>query len=397
MQAACAYYREGAIDVRVAVWIAACFLIGGFFGAKLATMISVKLLTKGFALLAGIAVKLWLPTNLIRMKTHLTPKSVAHIVRLLTILVGLIAVLMVGTGATLIVWYAYPPDYWHPPGDAQLPAGEAGKQIRYGRELIAHTATYLGPVGSVRYLSNGMNCQNCHLDAGTKVLGNNYSAVFSTYPKFRDRSGSVETVVKRITDCFERSLNGKGPDSTSREMTAMVAYMKWLGTGVPKDKKPDGAGLTKLPYLDRAADPAKGKFLYSAKCQSCHGAIGEGIKVTGNRQYTYPPLWGPHSYNDGAGLYRLSSFAGYVKNNMPYGATYQRPLLTDEESWDVAAFVNSMPRPHKDQSNDWPKIGTKPVDFPFAPYADSFSEGQHKFGPYQPIADAKKTQDNSSK
>lgn len=289
------------------------------------------------------------------------------------------------------------PAYWQPPTDAQLPAGEAGKQIRYGRELVAHTAKYLGPTGSVKHISNGMNCQNCHLDAGTKTLGNNYAAVASTYPKFRTRSGSVENVVKRITDCFERSLGGQGPDSNSREMKAMVAYMNWLGTGVPKGKRPEGVGLAKLPYLDRAADPAAGKRLYAAKCQSCHGVKGEGLKIAGDSQYTYPPLWGPHSYNDGAGLFRLSNFAGYVKNNMPFGANYQAPQLTDAESWDLAAYVNSMPRPHKDQSHDWPNISTKPVDFPFGPYADSFSEKQHKFGPFTPIADARKTSEPQSK
>ena len=294
--------------------------------------------------------------------------------------------------------YARPqpkPAYWHPPVEAQLPTGEAGKLIRYGRELIAHTAQYLGPAGSVSRLTNGMNCQNCHLDAGTKVLGNNYSAVFSTYPRFRERSGSVESVAKRISDCFERSLGGQAPDSTSREMRAIMAYMQWLGTDVAKDQRPAGVGLAKLPYLDRAADPAKGRLVYVAKCQSCHGPKGEGIKVSGDAQYTYPPLWGPHSYNDGAGLYRLSNFAGYVKNNMPYGASYQNAMLTAEESWDVAAFVNSMPRPHKDQSKDWPDLRAKPVDFPSGPYADSFSEKQHKFGPYAPIADARKEKGKS--
>lgn len=282
------------------------------------------------------------------------------------------------------------PSYWHPPGDAQLPAGQAGSLIRYGRELIVHTAQYLGPSGSVAHLSNGMNCQNCHLDAGTKVLSNNYSAAFSTYPKFRERSGTEETIVKRISDCFERSLNGRSPDSSSYEMKAMIAYMKWLGINVPKGDKPKGAGVAKLAYLDRAASPNHGKLVYKAKCQDCHGARGEGNKLAGDTQYIYPPLWGPHSYNDGAGLYRLSNFAGYVKNNMPFGASYENPMLTDAEAWDVAAFINSMPRPHKDQRHDWPEPADKPVDFPLAPYADYFSEKQHKYGPYQPIADAKK-------
>ena len=81
--------------------------------------------------------------------------------------------------------------------------------IRYGRQLISNTAYYLGPKGKVAFMSNGMNCQNCHLNAGTKPFGNNYSAVASTYPKFRERSGGIENIYKRVNDCFERSLNGQ--------------------------------------------------------------------------------------------------------------------------------------------------------------------------------------------
>ena len=58
-----------------------------------------------------------------------------------------------------------------------------GALIQYGYELIAHTSLYLGPKGSVQHTTNGMNCQNCHLEAGTKPWGLNYGAVFSTYPK----------------------------------------------------------------------------------------------------------------------------------------------------------------------------------------------------------------------
>jgi thiosulfate dehydrogenase len=102
-------------------------------------------------------------------------------------------------------------------------------------------------------------------------------------------------------------------------------------------------------------------------------------------EYTYPPLYGEHSYNKGAGLFRLSKFAAFVKSNMPYGVSYENPFLTDEEAWDVAAFVNSMPRPEKDLSGDWPDIAKKPFDHPFGPYADGFTEEQHKFGPFDPI------------
>ena len=269
--------------------------------------------------------------------------------------------------------------------------GEQRAMIIYGEDLIANTAKYLGPHGSVLQISNGMNCQNCHLDAGKKPWGNNYGGVYSTYPKFRARSGTVENIYKRVNDCLERSLNGMALDTNSYEMQSIYAYMKWLAQDVPKNKKPYGAGLPTLPYLNRAADPQKGRLVYNNACQSCHGINGDGLLSADSVSYTYPPLWGNKSYNDGAGLFRLSRFSSFVKNNMPFKiASHNKPALTDEEAWDVAAFVNTQPRTHKDQSGDWKDISTKSVDEPFGPYADNFSETQHKLGPYQPIVLAQK-------
>lgn len=129
-----------------------------------------------------------------------------------------------------------------------------------------------------------------------------------------------------------------------------------------------------------------GAEIYTTKCESCHGADGLGQLKTDGRTHQYPPLWGDGSYNDGAGLYRMSRFAGYVKMNMPQGVTWEYPQLTDEEAWDVAAYVNSQRRPVKDITGDWPDISKKPVDHPFGPFADTFPESQHKHGPFSPIA-----------
>lgn len=288
------------------------------------------------------------------------------------------------------------PAFWKAPEMTDA----VSEEVKYGRELIAHTAEYLGPNGKVAKLTNGMNCQNCHLDAGTKPFGNNYSAVASTYPKFRARSGTNETIVKRVSDCFERSLNGTAPDSTSKEMMAIVAYIKWLGKEVPKGESPKGVGLVELTYLDRPANPENGKKIYETKCVSCHMTNGEGQLNLEKTAYTYPPLWGENSYNVGAGLFRLSRFAGYVKANMPLGANSENPQLSDEEAWDLAAFVNSQPRPKKDLSKDWPDIGKKPVDHPFGPYVDGFTDEQHKFGPFAPIkkaADERKKKQEAEK
>jgi thiosulfate dehydrogenase len=200
----------------------------------------------------------------------------------------------------------------------------------------------------------------------------------------------METIYKRVSDCFERSLNGIAPDSNSREYKAIYAYIKWLGKDVAKGAKPAGSGIPKIPYLDRAADPAKGKIVYQNQCQSCHGVDGQGqLNLAGN-EYEYPPLWGDNSYNVSAGLFRLSNMAGYVYTNMPFNqAMPGNPKLSVEEAWDVSAYVNSMPRPQKKFAEDWPNIAKKPFDHPFGPYADGFSEQQHKLGPFKPIVAAR--------
>ncbi len=106
---------------------------------------------------------------------------------------------------------------------------------------------------------------------------------------------------------------------------------------------------------------------------------------------------GNNSYKDGAGLFRISNFAKYVKFNMPLGATHQLPILSDEEAWDIAAFVNTQARPHIDVPKDWPDVSKKPIDHPFGPYSDNFSELQHKFGPFKPIEEVKKKKEMTNK
>lgn len=274
---------------------------------------------------------------------------------------------------------------WIIPDTSEITDADEAKLIKYGRSLIVNTSYYFGPKGVIAHKSNGLNCQNCHLNAGTKLDGNNFSLTAVGYPRFKERSGSVETIVKKVEDCFERSLSGSRIDSNSREMKAFVAYLKWVGKNVKKGTKPAGSGIEELAFLDRPADTAIGRAVYVSKCQVCHGKNGEGILNAQGTAYTYPPLWGAHSYNIGASIYRLSKFAGFVKHNMPYNAD-KSAQLTTEQAWDVAAFVNSQSHPYKNIEGDFPKPATKPYDYPFGPYADSlFSKDQRKYGPYGPI------------
>jgi len=283
---------------------------------------------------------------------------------------------------------------WHAPSYYTDPITDKKTRdlVLYGEDLIAHTARYYGPKGSINQNSNGLNCQNCHLQAGKKINGNNYGAVYATYPKFRARSGTYESIYKRVSDCFERSLHGVAPDSSSKEFAAIYAYIKWLGKDVPKHSKLKGTGIKPLPYLDRAASPLAGAQVFTTHCVRCHGSNGEGQISPDQKEFTYPPLWGNHSYTTAAGLYRIGNLAGFVKYNMPYKESDTTPYqLTDQEAWDVAAYINSQPRAAKNYVNDWPDRSKKPVDYPFGPFVDGFSEQEHKFGPYAPIVAAQKS------
>ena len=258
--------------------------------------------------------------------------------------------------------------------------------VRLGHDLIENTSYYFGPKGKIAAISNGMNCQNCHIDGGIVPYGNNFSAVISTYPRFNNRSNDSQSIAGRVNDCFERSLNGKAIDTMGHEMKAFIAYFHWLGDDIPKGTRPLGSGVPQLKFMSRAADPSKGKTVFVNNCQRCHGYNGEGQPNAYATGYIYPPLWGPNSYNTGAGMYRLASCAGFIKNNMPFmEASYRHPKLKEEEAWDVAAFINSQPRPVKQTKNDYPNLARKPIDNPTGPYIDTFSEEQHKYGPFNPI------------
>src|SRR5205085_5135808 len=126
-------------------------------------------------------------------------------------------------------------------------------------------------------------------------------------------------------------------------------------------------------WLNRAASPEKGRIVYTNYCVKCHGSNGEGLLSKDAAGFVYPPLWGTQTFNVSAGMYRISLLAGFIKNNMPFGINWKKPVLTNEEAWDVAAFINSQPRPKKFFSYDWKNVSKKPIDYPFGPYADTLS------------------------
>ncbi len=169
-------------------------------------------------------------------------------------------------------------------------------------------------------------------------------------------------------------------------MVAMLAYMRWLSGGIPAGATLIGAGTMRIKEPPRAADPARGAQVYADTCAACHGADGSGQRAASGAGYQIPPLWGPDSFNDGAGMTRVLTAAAYARHNMPFGTTFDAPVLSDDDAYDVAGYITSQDRPHKaNLENDFPIRLEKPVDTPYGPYADGFSSAQHKLGPFAPI------------
>jgi thiosulfate dehydrogenase len=281
---------------------------------------------------------------------------------------------------------------WTVPEVGALPDDEHGRLVRHGRDLITATYAYIGPevVAAVnRYAGNNLACGNCHLEAGTKKLGIPLFGLYGVYPRYSARSGEEITIEGRVDSCMARSMNGRAMPLQAPQMQAVVAYIKFLSTGVPAGQEVPGLGAGKMPELSRAADPARGRPIYVSSCAACHGADGLGIRrslPSVDLGYLMPPLWGSDSFNDGAGMARLIAAANFIHFNMPHGTDYLNPQLSVENAWDVAAYLISQPRPHKPAlDRDYPDLLQKPVDTPYGPYADSFSEQQHKYGPFAPI------------
>lgn len=88
---------------------------------------------------------------------------------------------------------------------------------------------------------------------------------------------------------------------------------------------------------------------------------------------------------------RLIGAANFVHNNMPNGTTWQAPVLSEQDAWDVAAYVQAQPRPQKANLDmDYPVRLQKPADNGYGPYADGFTQQQHQLGPFGPIRAAVK-------
>jgi thiosulfate dehydrogenase len=248
---------------------------------------------------------------------------------------------LVAASTTMVTAWQVPSN---PLEDKTLDKSPLAEQVRWGYQIFTDTPTH-----ARRFTGGGVSCANCHLNAGQRERALPIVGVAGMFPEYNARAARLITLADRVVDCFMRSENATGaegderPTPTSKEVLALSAYISWLSRGQPVGRNPASRGqnslaAAKLIPVDKL-DAKRGEAIYLERCTSCHGEDGQG-KPIGDKKAG--PLWGPHSWNDGAGAARVYTLAGIIRYTMPY---LDPGSLSDEDAQHVARFITSQPRP----------------------------------------------------
>jgi thiosulfate dehydrogenase len=267
---------------------------------------------------------------------------------------------LIAAGVTMVAAWEFPKN---PLVESSLDKSPLSEEIRRGFRLFTNT-----PAEAPRFAPGGMSCSNCHMNAGQREKSLPLVGVAGMFPEYNRRAGRLFSLGDRITDCFLRSENAAGgtlrsdelPTPTSSEVLAISAYLSWLSRGAEMGRNPSWRGQNAIPAKSLIPvdnlDPRKGEAIYSDRCVTCHGADGQGVEVGDKKA---GPLWGAGSWNDGAGAARVYTLAGMIRYSMPY---LDPGHMTDEEAQQLAAFIDSQPRPaYRSKDHDY-QVEKLPVD-----------------------------------
>ncbi|QUW20779.1 c-type cytochrome [Sporosarcina sp. Marseille-Q4063] len=240
-----------------------------------------------------------------------------------------------------------------PPSINDIPEGQLGEAILRGRDLLHDTSNILrseaASIEDGEKRVNELTCTSCHAGNGIDENVSSLVGVSGVYPIYRDRSDNIVTLEDRINGCMVRSMNGQPFPEGDEDVKAMIAYITYISKGVPIGSEPEWLGKNDMENVP-TPDVAEGEEMFQQTCITCHASDGAG---TGPN--TGPALWGEGSFNDGAGMARLSKFAGFIKNNMPQD---DPGSLSKQEAANIAAYVLSQDRPEwQGHDDDWPNGG----------------------------------------
>jgi thiosulfate dehydrogenase len=218
---------------------------------------------------------------------------------------------------------------WQAPLHSTIPRNPGGDSIRRGELIFNETALY-----AADHTGSKISCANCHAEGGIQKYASPMVGLPALFPMFNARAGHVISLKDRVQECFVRSENGLPLDYDGPQMTALIDYFNWLSQPSKTGAVYTGRGLVDLP--DLTPDPIHGAALYATQCAGCHGDHGQG------KPKLFPAVWGPDSFNDGAGMHNIRKMAAFVQHNMPQN---RMGILSPQQAYDVSAFIHAQPRP----------------------------------------------------
>jgi thiosulfate dehydrogenase len=282
---------------------------------------------------------------------------------------------LIPSRTTMVTAWDFPKN---PLTDPTLDDSRLSADIRWGFRIFTNT-----PAEAARFTPSKVSCNNCHLNGGQRERSLPLVGVAGMFPEYNRRSGRLYTLGDRIVDCFLRSQNATGmmervseqsledqegevlPSTTSKEVLALSAYITWLARGYEVGSNPEWRGRNAIQAARlipvAQLDPRRGEALFIERCTTCHGTDGQGVAVGDKKP---GPLWGPDSWNDGAGAARIYTLAGIIRYAMPY---LDPGSLTDEEAQLLAAFITSKPRPSYPFKHQDYRTEKLPVDSVYYP------------------------------
>ena len=248
---------------------------------------------------------------------------------------------------------------FEPPPDSAIPPGKFGDVVRQGEQIFGDPETYAS-----QYVGNQLRCSNCHLQAGRQAGASPMWGAYTAYPAYRSKNGHVNSFEERLQGCFRYSMNGKAPPLGDPVLVALESYAYFLAKGLPVGEDAPGRGFPALPKPPQPGDYARGAEVYAQNCAACHGPDGAGQSSEG--KVAFPALWGPGSFNWGAGMGSIKNAAEFIRANMPLGAGGS---LSVQQAWDVATYVDSQPRPQDPRfTGNLAETRQKHHDTPFSMY-----------------------------
>ena len=262
---------------------------------------------------------------------------------------------------------------------AALPTSKQGYNelqymIQLGEDLIRNTNTHALTAPYVP--QSDLTCSSCHRDAGQKkAIASTFIGTAASFPAYNDRDKGIVTLQDRINSCFMRSMNGVRLPADSEALLAMTAYITWLSEGTPIKMNADRAvSGNNNAFVNKeiqalhnagAANTVNGQVQYEARCAGCHGLDGLGADSDADGHFEFPPVWGPGSYNKGAGLASDFKGASWIQFNMPPAEEFS---LSNQDALDIMAYLNAQSRPAFVEEDHLPLGGFAAYDDTLASY-----------------------------